>query len=144
MPGHKFSFNTALLIDDSEIDVLINRRLMELTFFCENIVIVRSAEEGLSFLKNDCLNADEAPDWIFLDMYLPMMSGYDFIDEFKNLPSFVTDKSKIVVLSVVQRQDHLLRIFENRFVFGQLEKPLTQEALKNLANGRKENIIAFS
>jgi CheY-like chemotaxis protein len=140
----KFGFTTTLLIDDSEIDVLINRRLMELTFFSSNIVSVRSAEEGLSFLHRECKRAEEAPDWIFLDMYLPMMNGYDFIDAFKNLPSYITEKSKIVVLSVIQRQDHLLKIFENKFVFGQLEKPLTQEALKNLVNGRKESIIAFS
>jgi len=144
MSDHKFSFTTTLLIDDSEIDVLINRRLMELTFFSENIVSVRSAEEALTFLHHDCRRLEEVPDWIFLDMYLPMMNGYDFIDAFKNLPSFITENSKIVVLSVIQRQDHLLKIFENKFVFGQLEKPLTQEALKNLVNGSKEKIIAFS
>jgi CheY-like chemotaxis protein len=139
-----FSFRSTLLIDDSEIDVLVNRRLMELTFFSENIMITHSAEEALNLLRNECSSADHAPDWIFLDMYLPLMSGYDFIEEFKTLPSFIRDKTQIIVLSVFQNQDRLQKVFENKFVFGQLEKPLTQQSLKNLANGAKENIIAFS
>jgi CheY-like chemotaxis protein len=144
MQDSKFSFSSTLLIDDSEIDVLVNRRLIELTYFSEHITITHSAEEALNFLRNECSSAAHAPDWIFLDMYLPLMSGYDFIEEFKRLPSFIRDKTKIIVLSVFQKQDSLQKVFENIFVFGQLEKPLTQQSLKNLVNGVKENIIAFS
>lgn len=144
MSDKKFSFTTTLLVDDSEIDVLVNRRLIELTSFSENIIITHSGEEALQFLRSECKSSAQAPDWIFLDMYLPLMSGYDFIEEFKNLPSFIRNKTKIIVLSVFQKQERLLKVFENNFVFGQLEKPLTQQALKNLANGTKENVIAFS
>jgi CheY-like chemotaxis protein len=144
MQDSKFSFSSTLLVDDSEIDVLVNRRLMELTYFSEYITITNSAEEALNFLHNECSSAAHAPDWIFLDMYLPLMSGYDFIEEFKGLPSFIRDKTRIIVLSVFQKQDSLQKVFENKFVFGQLEKPLTQQALKNLVSSVKENIIAFS
>ena len=144
MRNQKFSFTTTLLIDDSEIDVLVNRRLIELTTFSENVVVARTAEEALFFLQHECVFTEQSPDWIFLDMYLPMMSGYEFIEAFKNLPSVIKDKTKIVVLSVFQKQEQLMKIFENKFVFGQLEKPLTQEGLNMLANGSKENIIAFS
>ena len=144
MSDQKFSFVTTLLIDDSEIDVLINRRLIELTSFSENIVITRSAEEALQFLRHECMLTEEAPDWIFLDMNLPLMSGFDFIEEFKNLPSFFREKTKIVVLSVFQKEEKLQLVFENSFVFGQLEKPLSRDSLTNLANARKDNIIAFS
>ncbi len=144
MQDSKFSFSSTMLIDDSEIDVLVNRRLMELTSFSESMIIMHSAEEALNFLRNECGSSDHAPDWIFLDMYLPLMSGYDFIEEFKKLPSFILEKTKIIVLSVFQKQERLQKVFENKFVFGQLEKPLTQQALKNLVNGAKENVIAFS
>jgi CheY-like chemotaxis protein len=144
MPEEKFRFGSTLLIDDSEIDVLVNRRLIQLTSFCENIVVTRSAEEALNFLKGECHSSAHAPDWIFLDMYLPMMSGYDFIEEFKKLPDFITNKSRVIVLSVFQKQEKLRAVFENSFVFGHLEKPLSQQSLKNLMNGTKENIIAFS
>ena len=145
MQDSKFSFNSVLLIDDSEIDVLVNRRLMELTSFSETIIITHSAEEALNFLRSECGSSDHAPDWIFLDMYLPLMNGYDFIEEFKTLPSFILEKTKIIMLSVLQEsRPGAQKIFENKFIFGQLEKPLTQQALKNLVNGAKETVIAFS
>ncbi|MCX6290549.1 MAG: response regulator [Bacteroidetes bacterium] len=135
---------STLLVDDSEIDSLVNRRLIELTNFSEQCIVTHSAEEALYFLQEECRSADDAPDWIFLDMYLPLMSGYDFIDEFKKLPAFITGKTRIIVLSVFQKQERLQKVFENKFVFGQLEKPLSQQALRNLAEGAKEKIIAFS
>ena len=51
---------------------------------------------------------------------------------------FIKDKTKIVVLSVFQKQEKLERVFENKFVLGQLEKPLTQESLRQLASWSKE------
>jgi CheY-like chemotaxis protein len=125
------TFNSVLLIDDSEIDVLVNRRLIELTHFASNVIITNSGEEALHYLREECRPAN-VPDLIFLDMYLPMMSGYEFIEEFKSLPSYITAKSKIIILSVFQKQEKLQRVFENSFVAGQLEKPLTQDALRKL------------
>lgn len=129
-----------MLIDDSEIDVLVNRRLMQLTDFTFNIIVTESAEQALHYLKEECGNAAQAPDWIFLDMYLPMMNGYDFIEEFKMLPYFIQQKTKIIVLSVMQNPEQLKKVFANDFVAGQFEKPLTQQALKEIASGTFEKI----
>ncbi len=127
------AFKSVLLIDDSEIDVLVNRRLIELTGFSGSVHVAPTAEDGLHYLKAECQSAEHSPDWIFLDMNLPVMSGYDFIEEFKQLPDFILLKTKIIVLSVMQNPEHLKKVFENTFVAGQLEKPLTQHALKSLA-----------
>ncbi len=133
MNTQKFSFNQVLLIDDSEIDVLVNRRLIEITFFSKSVMVAGSAEEGLHYLIEECRNAEEAPDWIFLDMHLPGKSGYDFIEEFTSLPEFIREKSRIIILSVFQKPEQLQKALEFPFVFGQLDKPLTQQALRDLA-----------
>ena len=140
MAETKFHFGSVLLVDDSEIDVLVNRRLIELTLFASNITVTTTAEEALHFLREECASSESAPDWIFLDMYLPMMNGFDFIEEFKSLPDFITGKSKIIILSVFQNQEKLQKVFEYKFVAGQLDKPLTQKALKDIAE--KKPILA--
>jgi CheY-like chemotaxis protein len=140
MSDNRFRFQRVLLVDDSEIDVLVNRRLMELTSFAANVTVTSSGEEALHFLKEECGSKENAPDWIFLDMHLPMMSGYDFIEEFKLLPSFILEKSKIIILSVFQKQERLQKVFENSFIVGQLEKPLTQQALRNLAESNSVKV----
>lgn len=140
MAESDFNFKHVLIVDDSEIDVLVNRRLMELTRFASQVSVTSSGEEGLHFLREECSSAEHAPDYIFLDMHLPMMSGFDFIEEFKTLPSFISNKSKIIILSVFQKQEKIQKLFEYKFVAGQLEKPLTQQALKDLAVNKTANI----
>ncbi len=138
----KFHFDSVLLVDDSEIDILVNRRLIELTFFASSVIVTSNGEEALHFLLNECNSPESAPDWIFLDMHLPMMSGFDVIEEFNNLPKFIKEKTKIIVLSVFQKQEQLQKVLEYDFVAGQLEKPLTQQALNLLAINKTTKINA--
>ena len=139
-----YTFSHILLIDDSEIDVLVNRRLMELTHFASHVTITSTAEEAVDFLRNEVTNADQAPELILLDMHLPGMSGFDFINIFKSLPDFIQNKTKIVVLSVFQKQEDIDRVFENKFVTGQLDKPLTQESLRTLASWKEQAVTSSS
>jgi CheY-like chemotaxis protein len=125
-------FNSVLLVDDSEIDVLVDRRLIEITSFASHTTATSSGEEALKFLREECSSLNTAPDWIFLDMYLPGMSGFEVIEEFKTLPSYITKKSRIVILSVYQKQEEIEKVLKLPFVFGQIEKPLTQQSLKAL------------
>lgn len=138
---NNYVFNHVLLIDDSEIDVLVSRRLMELTHFAAHVTITATAEEAVDFLKNEVTNSDSAPELILLDMHLPGMSGFDFINVFKTLPGFIRDKTKIVVLSVFQKKEDLDKVFENAFVTGQLDKPLTQESLRKLAGWKEQAAV---
>lgn len=142
MNSSEFYFQRVLIIDDSEIDVLVNRRLMELTRFASEIHVTSSGEEGLKFLADECGSSSHAPDWIFLDMHLTGMSGYEFIEEFKKLPEYITHKTKVMVLSVFNKPEHLKKIFENCFVAGQIEKPLTQQALKDIAHKKANGVIS--
>ena len=141
---NKYHFGSVLLVDDSEIDILVNRRLIELTFFASAIHVTTNGEEALKFFREECSSAATVPDWIFLDMHLPVMSGFDFIEEFKTFPDYITSKSKIIILSVFQKPEHLKKVLEYKFVAGQLDKPLTQQALKNLAAREKFRIISSS
>ena len=133
MSSEKYSFGCVMIVDDSEIDVLVNRRLMELTRFAGSIIIARNGAEALNYLQTECLAPDSAPDWIFLDMHLPVLSGPGFVEAFKELPENIRKKSRIVVLSVLQQPELLEEILRNDFVFGRMEKPLSQQALAGLA-----------
>ena len=144
MSSYKFHFGSVLLVDDSEIDILVNRRLIELTFFASEIYVTTNGEEAINFLRNECNSSENIPDWIFLDMHLPVMSGFDFIEEFKTLPEYITSKSRIIILSVFQKQEHLKKVLECKFIAGQLDKPLTQQALKNLMSTETSRITSSS
>lgn len=122
------------IIDDSEIDVLVNKRLMELSEFSNDISVFHTAEEALHTLKEECPGKEDAPEWIFLDMNLAGMNGYEFIDAFSQLPDVILSNTKIIVLSVIQKQEQLIKVLTYPFVYAQLDKPLTKEALLRLKN----------
>jgi len=138
-----FSYGSVLIVDDSEIDVLVNRRLMELTRFAGQVVITHDGAEALHYLTEECRTAADAPDWIFLDMHLPVMSGVEFIEAFKSLPAAIRTKSKIVILSVLQNPELLKEILQLEFVHGRLDKPLTQQALSDLAVAAGSTPVSF-
>src|SRR5580765_383331 len=112
-----FSFGSVLIVDDSEIDVLVNRRLMELTRFSGQVIITHDGAEALRFLQEECRTAEAAPDWIFLDMHLPVMNGFEFIEAFKSLPDFIRNKTRVIVLSVMHKPELINEMLRNDFVF---------------------------
>jgi CheY-like chemotaxis protein len=140
---NNYTYNHVMIIDDSEIDVLVSRRLMELTNFASHVTLTSTGEEAVDFLKNEVSNSAQAPEVILLDMHLPGMSGFDFINIFKTLPGYILDKTKIVVLSAYQKQEEIEKLFENKFIAGQLDKPLAQESLRKLAGWKEEEVTNY-
>ena len=135
-----YTYSHVMIIDDSEIDVLVSRRLMELTHFASHVTILSTAEEAVDFLRNEVGNAEQAPEVILLDMHLPGMSGIDFINLFKTFPEYLVDKTKIVIMSAYQKQEEIDKLFENKFITSQLDKPITQDSLKKLAALKEEGV----
>ena len=135
---NNYAYRHILLIEDSEIDVLVYRRLMELMHFAAHVTITSNAEEAVDFLKHEVKNEEQSPDLILLDMNLPGMSGFDFIKIFGTLPDFILNKTKIVVLSVFQKQEDIDKLNDNKLIIGQLEKPLTQESLRLMESWKEQ------
>jgi CheY-like chemotaxis protein len=119
-----------ILIDDSDIDLFIQRRFLEVYNFSEQLLQYKSAEEALNFLRR--LNEDAAPDVIFLDLNMPESDGFEFLKDFSELPERVTNKSKIVVLTSSNSAKDRELVFENKNVIQFITKPLKQSDIEEL------------
>ncbi len=127
-----------VLIDDSDIDLFIQRRFLEVYNFSSELLLYKSAEEALDWLKN--INGEGAPDIIFLDLNMPEIDGFSFLKNFKDLPDKIKLKSKIVVLTSSNSSKDREQAFSFKNVIQFITKPLKQadiEELKKLitANG---------
>ena len=127
-----------VLIDDSDIDLFIQRRFLEVYNFSNELLLYKSAEEALGWLKN--INGESAPDIIFLDLNMPEIDGFSFLKNFKELSEKVKLKSKIVVLTSSNSSKDREQAFSFKNVIQFITKPLKQtdiEELKKLitANG---------
>jgi CheY-like chemotaxis protein len=124
-----------VLIDDSDIDLFIQRRFLEVYDFSNELLLYKSADEALNWLKT--ISAEQAPDIIFLDLNMPEVDGFSFLKNFRELPEPIKTKSKIVVLTSSNSAKDRSQAFTYPNVIQFITKPLKQsdiEDLKKLIN----------
>jgi len=120
-------YKSVMLVDDNPMDNLVNRQLIESAGFAMKVNKYETARDTLEFLKN--ASADELPEIIFLDIIMPGMDGFQFLDEFEKLGEGVTKKCRVILLSTSDSFKDLNRANKNRLVKKFLNKPLTIEML---------------
>lgn len=126
-----------VLIDDSDIDLFIQRRFLEVYNFSDQLVQYKSAKDALDWLKN--MNGDTPPDVIFLDLNMPEMDGFGFLKVFDTLPSRIINDSKIIVLTSSNSSKDRQQVFESKNVIQFITKPLKQSDIEDLQELIKAN-----
>src|SRR6185369_5703936 len=92
-----------LLIDDNEIDNYITKQMLLNNKIGRNIITRSSAAEGLAYLKETEMKQGEMPDYIFLDIRMPEMDGFGFLDAFSSLSEAI--KNHITVFMLTSSND---------------------------------------
>jgi len=121
-----------LLIDDNEIDSYIAKHIITKSNMAQKISIESSAIDALKFLGALKNNPEEFPNSIFLDIQMPEMNGFAFLEEFKNFPEAIHDQCKVIMLTSSNDQQDIDRSFQYPFVKKFLTKPLTLSMLEDL------------
>ena len=124
-------YNVVMLIDDNELDNFVNKKLIENEHFAGQVLIQPSGISALEYLKKQTGNG-EIPDVVFLDIMMPNMDGFGFLEEFEKLNEDVKKKSKIVMLSTSESFKDLNLANQSKYVYKFLNKPLSKSVLDAL------------
>jgi CheY-like chemotaxis protein len=125
--------NTILLVDDDLAINFFHKRLFTKLDFGETIVPLYNGAEAIRDVKqlNNSLSEKDLV-LIFLDINMPVMDGWEFLESFKNISNELNYQFKIFVLSSSINPDDIEKAKNNSFVSDYFSKPLMLDSVASL------------
>lgn len=118
--------NCIMLIDDNKIDNFFHERVIRKSDVAKHIIIKESGREALDYLASE---TPLLPDLIFLDINMPGMNGWEFIQHYKMLDEELQNSMIVVMLSTSDNPDDKSMALTQGIIIDFKTKPLTIEML---------------
>lgn len=125
--------NTVFFVDDDPITLMLCKKVIEKNSFSNEIVTAQNGEEAMKYfdlLSND--NKLKAPEIIFLDLNMPVMDGWEFLDGYLKKMYHTLFASKFFVLSSTIDPTDIEKSKKYPMVKDFISKPITKEMLENV------------
>ncbi len=127
------TLNCIMLVDDNPDDNFFHEREIKKSNLANNVVSKTTAMEGLEYLKSEKDNKTILhPDLIFLDINMPGMNGWEFLQEYSHLDKELQSRAIIIMLTTSENPDDEAKAKTWNFVSDYMTKPLTKEKMKNI------------
>jgi CheY-like chemotaxis protein len=115
------------IIDDDETTQFIVEITIDNTNLAKNIAVFSDGKEAIDFFILNLNNPENLPDIIFLDLNMPIMDGWQFLDHFEILKPQIGKKITICITSSSTNQTDIIRAKKYCDVTEYIIKPITEE-----------------
>ncbi len=122
-------YKKVMLVDDNEIDNIINEKIIEANGFAGSILVYQTGQDALDYLNVHQQDEESLPEIVFLDINMPIMDGFQFLEEFEKFSDLVRSKCKIIMLSSSISPKDIDRAASSKYVKKYLNKPLNARYL---------------
>ncbi len=117
-----------LIIDDDDLSIFLIGMTIEEIAFIKSHDSVTSGWEALNYLNEK----DTAPDLILVDLNMPEMDGYEFIQRFEEDHWKKTPNTQVIVVTSSQRDSDKTKSLSYQSVIGFVHKPITEEKIRGV------------
>jgi CheY-like chemotaxis protein len=120
-----------ILIDDNEVDLLLHEKLITLQHISRTVLAFNNANKALEFLSSNIALPRIPPTVILLDIQMPEMDGFDFLEAFDSYPHKIKSQCSVIMVSSSLDYGDINRTYASPMVVKLLRKPLIATELKN-------------
>jgi len=134
----KKNLNCIMLIDDDADDNFFHER--EIKKYSPDIIVIikNKGLDALEFLKSN-KDKETHPDLIFLDINMPGMNGWEFLQEYDSLDKELQSMAVVIMLTTSQNPDDVAKAKKWNCVCEYINKPLTRELMNEISNEYFQN-----
>lgn len=130
LAGRIIMASSALIIDDNEIDIMVAAKNLEMSGMFEHILIAKNGQEAIDLMEN--ATEDNYPDTIFLDINMPVLDGWGFLDLFDQIENTPGAKPAVFMLSSSIDEADSQRAVNNPHVSAFISKPLNATKVNDI------------
>lgn len=119
-----------LLVDDDRINNFLNQRLLEGLNVTDKLLTALNGQEALTIFERECRESG-CPALILLDVNMPVMNGFEFLEAYGKLPITPQEPVIIIMLTTSLHPRDVERV-QRLGIAGFLNKPLTKEKVNDI------------
>lgn len=123
---------TTCIIDDDPIFIYGTKRIMKEVNFSSEILVYNNGQDAIDGLTELNDQGENLPDVIFLDLNMPLMTGWEFLDDFVKIP--LQDREKVILYIVSSSVDprDLKRVQSYNIIHKYILKPVSPKDLESV------------
>ncbi len=127
-------FESTCIIDDDPIFIYGTKRVMKEVGFCNKIMVFNNGQDAIEALTEMVGQNKELPEIIFVDLNMPIMNGWEFLEDFAKIPNKNREAVTVYIISSSVDPRDLERVKNYEVVNNYILKPISSKDLEDILN----------
>ena len=128
--------NKVLVVNDNELLLMIAKKMISISTFANETITATDGLEALDYfddlLQNETDPSSKAPEFMFLDLHMPNMNGWEFLKVFTEKYSTHFPNLKVAILSASVEMEEILLLVKYPIVVDFVATPINEEVLNSV------------
>ncbi len=128
--------NKVLVVNDNELLLMIAKKMISISNFANETITATDGLEALDYfddlLQNETDPSSKAPEFMFLDLHMPNMNGWEFLKVFTEKYSTHFPNLKVAILSASVEMEEILLLVKYPIVVDFVATPINEEVLNSV------------